>query len=371
VNIWLSWSTAEIETLRTIIKSFQRLYPDITFNLLYIPLDDLFTTYQEAAYLGRGPGLLLGPAKWGPELFDGKLISDLSAYVPPKYLTSLNPAALDSGRYEGGLISLPVSQHGMVMFRNSAIIPTALQSFEQLSQLSHDATRAGIVGSYLERGAYFSAADILGLGGSIMNDVEQPTFTDAFGLEWIVLLHAYDQAGAVTFNTNLDLDMFMRGRAGFIIDGTWNIAALSQAIGSNNLSIDPWPIYGSGHLSGWVQADSVFLNSNITGNDRFAALAFMGYLLDPDVQVRLAEVGQIPSVTTAKPRDPLIQQAMQAFSRGVAYPITVDDNTLNLYWSALNTVIRDVFTSGVKPEDALKAASDQISQILLNSTPAP
>ncbi len=69
-------------------------------------------------------------------------------------------------------------------------------------------------------------------------------------------------------------------------------------------------------MSGWVESDSVFLNTNTHDNDRFAALAFIGYLLDPNVQVRLAEVGHIPSVITAIPRDILLQQAMEAFSSG-------------------------------------------------------
>ena len=101
----------------------------------------------------------------------------------------------------------------------------------------------------------------------------------------------FDTAGAVTFNTNRDLDMFKRSRVGIIIDGSWNISILTGILGKENLAIDPWPSYGTGNLSGWVEADSVFLNANTTGDNRFASLAFIGYLLDPNVQLRLAEVG--------------------------------------------------------------------------------
>ena len=47
-------------------------------------------------------------------------------------------------------------------------------------------------------------------------------------LDWngLSLLTDYDAAGAVTFNTNWDLDMFKRGRVGIIIDGTWNTLAV-------------------------------------------------------------------------------------------------------------------------------------------------
>ncbi len=334
-------------------------------------MNDLLNTYEEAAFAGQGPSLLLGPAEWGPELYDSQYIRDLSNFVPANYLQGINPAALGSGRYHEALISLPLSQHGVVMYRNTAVMPTAPQSFDELSALSQAATHAGFVGSYLERGAYISAADLLGLGGSIMNDSLRPTFDNKFGVEWLSLLSAYDDAGAVTFNTNRDLDMFKRGRVGVIIDGTWNLTTLIEAIGADKLAINPWPTYGTGHMSGWVEADSVYLNVNVTGNDQYAALAFMGYLLDPNVQVRLAEVGHIPSVLATAPRDRLIQQAMQAFSDGVTYPISVDPTTLSIYWQELNNAILDVFVGNNNPDLALKAASDQISEILLNSTPAP
>jgi maltose-binding protein MalE len=371
VTIWHSWGISETETLKGIIQSFQRLNPNVTFSLLYVPLDDLYSAYQGAAYLGQGPSLLLGPAKWGPELFDEDLILDLNPYVPFDYLTSINPAALASGGYLKSLISLPLSQRGIVMFRNTTLISTAPKTFDELNSLAHDVTHGGVVSSYLERGSYFSAANILGLGGRLMDENENPAFNDSFGLEWFNLLTAYDNAGAVTFNTNRDLDMFKRGRVGIIIDGSWNISLLSQSIGVDNLAIDPWPTYGTGHMSGWVESDSIFLNANTTGDDRFAALSFIGYLLDPNVQLRLAEVGHIPSVINVKPRDTLLQQAMEAFSNGSPYPITMDESVLSLYWKEIDMAIRKVFVSGINPADALKAASNDLLQILANLQALP
>ncbi len=357
--------------LKQVIASFQRIYPGVTFSLEYVPMDDLLNTYQEDTYLGYGPSLLLGPASWGPGLYNQQLVTDLNPFVPKDFLDKINPAALGSGQYKGALISLPLSQHGTVMFRNTSIITSAPMTFDELESFSLQATHAGIVGSYLERGSFFSAADIMGLGGSLLDQDGYPTFNDSFGLEWLSLLKDYDLAGAVTFNTNRDLDMFKRGKVGIIIDGTWNTGMLASAIGQDNLAIDPWPSYGTGHLSGFVQADSVYLNPNTTGGDQLASLTFMGYLLDPNVQKMLAEVGHIPSVTAAQPRDPLLQQAMAAFAGGVAYPVNVDDTTLKLYWSELDKVIQQVLINGGDPATALKAASENITVILDNSPNKP
>jgi maltose-binding protein MalE len=371
VVIWHSWGPTEADMLQTVIDAFRRSYPDITFRMSYIPIDELHDAYYEAAYLGQGPSLLFGPAAWGPDFFDGGLISDLSPYIPFELLTDINPAALSSGDYHKSLISLPLSQYGMVMYRNTSIISSAPQSFGELISSSHEVTRAGIIGTYLERGSYFSAADILGLGGNLMDEDGFPAFNNSAGLVWFRLLSDYDTAGAVTFNTNRDLDMFKRLRVGIIIDGTWNITMLSQIIGADSLAIDPWPTYESGHLSGWVEADSVFLNANVTNDARFAALSFIGYLLNPDVQERMAEVGHIHSVVTAIPRDRLMQQALNAFSLGVPYPITVDKSVLNLYWQELDKALQGVFIKDITPSDALKIASDTITQSINNITNKP
>jgi hypothetical protein len=87
--------------------------------------------------------------------------------------------------------------------------------------------------------------------------------------------------------------------------------------------------------------------------------------------MRLAEVGHIPSVSSTQPRDPLIRQAMEAFSYGVPYPITVDERVLNLYWKELDMAIWKVFMSGISPSNALKAASDNLVSLLRNTENAP
>jgi hypothetical protein len=110
-----------------------------------------------------------------------------------------------------------------------------------------------------------------------------------------------------------------------------------------------------------VESDSIFLNTNTGENDRFAALSFMGYLLDPNVQMRLAEVGHIPAVITTQPRDNLIQQAMVAFLTGVPYPTNADSELLEIYWTELDRAIKDVFTNRIEA-DSIENAYDHIVQ---------
>ncbi len=66
--------------LAQIIKNFQAIYPDVLFDVLYVPVDNLQARYIQDTEEGIGPTLLMGPAEWGPALFESGLVTDLSTH---------------------------------------------------------------------------------------------------------------------------------------------------------------------------------------------------------------------------------------------------------------------------------------------------
>ncbi len=364
VRIWIAWSSDQARALDVIIDEFQDIYPWIRFDVTNFPQTDLRRRYEIAAYHGGGPSLLLGSAEWGPAYYDSGLVRDLSPYTSEEFLSAINPAAAGTGVYRGARISLPVSQEGVVLFRNNELIPEAADSFDQLTTAARTATRAGKLGVYFDRGAFFSAGNLNGLGGGLMDDDQQPLFNSSAGLAWLDLLGAYDIAGAIGLNTNRDLELFQDGRVGYIVEGTWQLNSLVAELGEENLNIDPWPTFGPGHLSGFVQADAVFLNPNTKPDDAFAAMLFMGYLLTPDVQQYLAEVGMIPVNLDAEPRSSYIAQAATALAEGTAYPPVSNSRILTAYWEALEMAIQAVFANRVDPQEALLTAENYVQERL-------
>jgi arabinogalactan oligomer/maltooligosaccharide transport system substrate-binding protein len=354
VTIWHSWSPAETQTLEEVVRSFQSIFPNVKFVLTYAPLDELQGKYDRAAYLGNGPSLLLGPADWGPQYYDKGLIADLASTADAQFLATINPAALNEARYHGALIGLPYAiRSGVVMYRNKTILPKAPANFDELISMSKAVTHGGTVGAYLEWSFYYSVANLDGMGGQLMDQNGDPTFNNSMGVEWLKLINAYKQAGPVEFNGNRDLEAFKSNKAGIIIDGTWNKTQLAQAIGAQNLAIDLWPAYKYGHLSGYLQTDNIYLNANISGDQRYAALQFMGFFLAPEVQSIMTRAGHIPAVTDVKVDDPLMQQEIDAFRGAVAYPILPE---INAYWDPLQTAMRSVVNSSLDPVIALQQA---------------
>jgi maltose-binding protein MalE len=361
VSLWHAFKEEEIEGLNNVIAAFQEKHPDVQFDVLYVPFDDLRGKYETAAATGGGPSVLVGAADWGPALYDAELIADVRAFTSTPFLASINEAALGAVKYKGALVGLPQSIKGVVMFRNTDIIADAPATYEDLVAAAQAATEGDIVGANLERGFFFSAAHLDGIGGMLMDMDGNPMFNDEKGVEWVELLNSFSDAGPAEYYTDNDVNLFKAGKAGIVVDGTWNMAGLAEAIGAEKLAIDPWPTYGEeegAHLSGYVQTQNVYLNANAEGDDALAGWKFMEFFLSSEAQAMMADVGHIPSVLGVEVSDPLMLQAVTAFEGGTAFPVIPE---MGAYWESMDNALKSVFDEGADPATALQTAFDNIT----------
>lgn len=378
VSIWHSWDEPQVAALVEILADFSEQYPDVLFDVLYVPPTDLRGRFETAAREGSGPVILMGPGEWGPALYEAGYIHDLSSMVSSDLLDQIAPPALEAVRYQEALIGLPYSMRGIVLYRNKQIIPIPPEDFDDVIQLAQSATQDETLGAYLERSYFFSAGHLLGLGGRLMLEDGEPAFDDAFGLQWIELLRAYEQAGPTAFLSDEDLTLFKEGRVGWITEGTWQRDDLAAAIGPENLAIDPWPTYGDGRLAGFVQVENLYLSreavSAVTlgaragGDPQSAAWLFVEYFLSPQVQSRLADSGRIPVLTGTEAEDPLLAQAVTALSQGVTYPVIEE---ADLYPATLDIALQSIFQEEADPLDALNQAAESIRRDLDEMRAAP
>jgi maltose-binding protein MalE len=361
ITLWHSWDESQVPVLVSIISAFRKQYPDIQFDVLYVPPEVLRDRMETDTRDGTGPTLLIGLAEWGPSLYDAGSIADLSPLADKAFLDSINQPALGTGRYKNALISLPYTMQGVVLYRNLNVMPQGANTFQDLVNLAQSSKQGDIQGAILDRGFFYSGANLFGLGGQLMDANGDPAFDNAKGLAWIDLLRAYQQAGAVSFNDDQDLNYFRQGKAGVIIDGTWNRVAISDTLGLENVAVDPWPAYGDGHLSGFVQANSLFLSSSAEGDQRLAAWEFIKYFLSAQAQETLPAIGQIPVLKDVPVDDPIISQAMKAMAGGTTYPVRPE---MSAYTAPLDGAIKAIFSDGVAPPDALQSAADAVRSAL-------
>ncbi|MGE5221786.1 MAG: extracellular solute-binding protein [Omnitrophica WOR_2 bacterium] len=358
ITIWHAWDQSEISTLEDVLKAYQDTYPDVKFDVLYVPLDELQSKYEGETYLGRGPSIVLAPAEWGPSFFDKGLAADLTGISDAQFLATINPAALGEVQYHGALIGLPYRiRTGVLLFRNKAIISDAPLTFEDLVRSARLATRNGVVGAYLDVSGFYSGAHLNGIGGTLMDGNGNPTFNNSSGSAWLSLLKSFGQAGLTDQNSSRDLDLFKAGKVGFVIGATYDQDSLSSAIGAQNLTIDPWPAYGNGHLSGYIQTDNLYLNANLSGDERAAALQFMGFFLTPEIQTIMTRARHIPVVLNATENDPLMRQAVLALEKGTPYPILPEASA---FWDPIEAAISSVLDGSLAPDATLQQANQDV-----------
>jgi arabinogalactan oligomer/maltooligosaccharide transport system substrate-binding protein len=370
LTIWHSWDESETPGLVQVILGFQQLYPDVLFDVLYVPAQDLLARYVTETREGGGPAILLGPAEWGPGLYDSGLLADLSPLLSSERLSALNQAALEAARYQNALIGAPYAIQGVVLYRNKDIITISPATFDELVTLAQTSTQGEVIGAILERSFFFSGGHLFGLDGKLMDENKQPAFNDPIGVAWANLLLRFSEAGPPNYFTDDDVERFKKGVVGWIIDGTWNLRHLASAIGPENLAIDPWPGYEDGHLAGFVMAENLYLSANTPPETRLAAQTFIEYFLSPEAQTFLAETGRIPASSGVSLTDPvmgpLIAQAMAALAGGAPYPVVPEMTHYNLN---LDIALRSIFEQGIPPGQALETAAAEIRRAISESTP--
>lgn len=376
VSIWHSWEEPYLPALLRRIAEFQAIYPYVQFDVLYVPEIDLQARFEIASNEGYAPTILLGPAQWGPLLYPSGWIAALDDLIDPGFLDNFSRAARGAGEYQGNIIGLPLNVEGVVLYRNQSIVPLAAATMDELIEYAQRGTSGDTVGAVLERSFYYSGGILVGLGGEIMDVSGLPAFNSEYGIAWVNLLHDLEAAGPPAFLTDQDLQLFREGKVGIILDSSRNRDSLSEAIGAENLVIDPWPILDTGSLAGFVEVENVFLSPRAIDEQHQVSWKFVEFLLSTESQLELVEVGLVPALNPSpaivaanslRLESDLVLQAMQALAGGVTYPIHPN---FELYANRLNIALQSIFEDGADPIQALGQADQAIREDILAATEA-
>ncbi len=353
LTIWHSMKDSEIEAMTgTIIPAFQEEYPGVEIEMVFTPDSDLRGKYETATATGGGPDIFVGHDDWGPAMFDALLVADI-ADVLADYGDNINEAAVAEGAYKGAQVGVPYSLKGVVMYRNTDIMPEPASDLDDLLTKAEAATSGDVYGFVGETGPFFAMGH-LHKTGDLMSPEGDPLFNSEAGVAWMEMLKSFDTVGPTSQDDDNDVNLFKQGKAGVIIDGAWNLGAFTDL--GDVVVVDPWPE----GMSGFVQSSYIFLNANATGDQVTAAKAFIGFLLTTEAQTAFYEADPafIPANSQVEVTDPLRLQAMKAFEGGVGF-VTIPE--MGAYWGPVGNAILAVRVDGVEPSDALQSAFDAVT----------
>jgi ABC-type glycerol-3-phosphate transport system substrate-binding protein len=296
VVIWMDWSPAETSWLSGLLAQFQERHPNVELSLRYVPTGTYREVLRVEALEADGPTILFAPSSWATELYDAGLTQEVTERVSPELRASLLPIAWSQVEDGERVLGLPIELHGMLLYRNPALMPEGAPSVEEMRSLADGMPRG--TGLVLDLGMQTSMPFMSACGGTLMLVDSKLQVEESVGVCWLRLLQRMAAIGRIGSNPQADLEAFEAGDAGWLVESTEHLPRIELALGQP-AALDDWPLYGETGkpLSGYTWTLNAHLRSGLSVEDAEASWAFLQWMLSPQAQLersRLAGVIHLP-----------------------------------------------------------------------------
>jgi len=370
VSVWTAWEAQEVAALSDLLVAFREQHPRVQVRLSFYRPAELLEAYRAAASTGQGPTILIGPSAWGPSLLRDGLIEDVSLRLLSEQRETISELIWSQATSGGETLGLPVRLRGVVLYRNRTLAQRPAASLEDLLAEAAIVSTRYASEPVFDLGFEFSGAQLTACGGTLLRAGGGLAFDQATGLCWLDLLSRFRQVGKPVFRSAADRVTFAAGHSPWLIDTTDALPEIAQALGADNVSIDPWPVTQDGlQLSGYVWTDNVYLASRIAPADMDANWALASLLLGAEEQARHARTAGswfLPVLASVPPTEPLAAQAQDVLLTNTAMPLA---SNLEVYVVPLERAVNSVVGQAGDPVEALRRATEIIYNTLTQSPP--
>ncbi len=390
VSVWYLWGGAEGEALEQIIKDFNASQDKYTVEGLSVPDEQKI---KVAIAGGNGPDLTdsfdwVVPqyAQQGIALPLDDLIArdgyDVSDFIP---------AALESGRFDGKLYSLPLNANFSIMYYNKKLLAEAGYSeppktSKELYDIALKTTKVNGDGSIEVIGfpsypseAYLFNSLAHGFGSAYLSaDAKELTFDNESTKAAMQMIYDYNTQYGVDNIRQLQAagkwldptDPFLTGKQAIRFDGPW----LSAHIKNMNIDVDygiaPLP-YLDGKpetAGGGLVSSSIFYIAK-TSKNVDGAWEFMKYLYSPEPLAKfMSLMGNIPATKAA-----MAQPAMKDMvDSDQIIPLTESPNLKSIphfakrsdFDKALGEELELMFNLKKTPDETMSVLNGKLAEFL-------
>lgn len=260
---------------------------------------------------GKGPDMIVSPHdKLGAYVQNG-VVAPLQLGDKAKDFAKV---AVQAVTYDGSVYGLPYSIENVALIRNTALVPDASTSFDDVIAKGKAAVAANkatvkypfLLGLDPKQGDPYHMYPLqTSFGSSVFAqkadgtyDSTKLTLGDAAGLKFAAALKKWGQEGVLNANITGDiaLDAFDKGQSPYYLTGPWNIPTIKKA--GIKYAIDPLPSAGGEKAQPFLGVNAFFISAKST--NKLAATKFLvNYLGTDAVQEQLYKVGGRPPALTS------------------------------------------------------------------------
>jgi multiple sugar transport system substrate-binding protein len=380
LQYWHTHSDPETAQLDQVIAAFQAANPGITVEPSRYAYSDFKTALLTAISSGAVPDAARLDIAWVSEFADQGALAQMDGNMPgfEEIIEDTFPGPLSTNYWNGHYYGLPLDTNTQVLLWNKSVFeaagisapPATMEEFAEVActvNRSASETQYG----YAQGGTYFwaPAPIFYAMGGKVTDEaittatgyVNSPESVAAFAM----LKDLYDQ-GCMSPNLlggGIATDAgHAEGTYAMIVDGPWMVDIYKNNYPDFEVNFAPIPTGPAGTTSSVVGGEDVVVFDGSPNKE--AAMKWAAYLLSPEAQKMMAEVGQMPTLVSlvGDPAMPsyfaVFQEQLKTAQARVPHPKWSDmDN-------AINNAYQRILNGDQTPQEALDQAADEINALL-------
>jgi maltose-binding protein MalE len=284
ILVWHSWEPDEALVLQEIIDKYDDLHPNAQVILTAVEPEDLLVRFEEAADIGFGPDLILGPEEWIYPLATVDLIRPIEGQLEESTLERYLPVALDTVRYQGSLYGLPLAVHTMGLYYNKEIISDPATTLDELVAAAQAGIEIGLSTSF--ENAFWG---IRAFGGHLFNEERRVILDQGGFANWLNWLKsAQDIPAFILSNDQRALrTLFAEGRLGYLVDSSQAWTELKAGMNPDQVGVLPLPGGPTGNPAPFLRVESLLFSSASSDQQRTVALDLAQFLTNAEQQTTL------------------------------------------------------------------------------------
>ncbi|HET7828427.1 MAG TPA: extracellular solute-binding protein [Candidatus Limnocylindrales bacterium] len=355
VTVWHSYGSGGGETgaFQKALGAILTANPDLKVNVVEQPFADIFNKWTTDVAAGGGPDMFIAP---NDNLFtqaDAGVLADLTTALEGK-LEGFNPVAVDGSKVDGKLYMVPESLKAVALWYDNSAVTTAPATTDDLL----NGVKDGTIKLGLNQNAYHNFGLSGAFGGTLMDDtgkcVADQTTGWADSYKYMADLKA---AGAKFYTDGNALKQdFQTGALNAVIDGPWQTADFSKALG-DKLAVAPIPA-GTAKANPLTGTDGWYINPNSKNIDLAVALALQ-LVGTASEQVLTDDAGHVPAAPGVTISSPIVQGFADAAAAGLPRPQRAEFNN---YWGGFGDGLNLVLDKGEDPTTVIANACKTMNE---------
>lgn len=370
ITYWQYTFPSKVTEIKNLIQKFEAQNPNIKVVAQDFPYDQYNQKVTAAMHAGKGPDVLNLYYGWLPQYVkQGYLQPIPQDLMSTSEIESHYVPMIQASKMNGKYYTLPIAVRSLALFYNKDMFKQAgldpnspPKTWDELIQDAKKMTKRDSNGKLQQEGF---AWDVTGQGYHAFEEVMlrqwgvEPFSADGKKVQWNsspngleafkywINMEKKDKVGEPTFITDYNT-AFKAGKAGIILDGSFDIAAI-KAAAKFNWGVTTMPLKeAGGDQSNFGSFWTNGIAKGVTGAKLDAAKKFIKFLISDDTQKDwLKNVGEIPAA------------ASFANDQTIA-----DDPIYGPFVQGLKSAHATFFVDEAKERDSI---NQQINKILLNN----